>query len=435
MMWNNMEVDPHTKGGAYFVGTRYKLDDFTPYIYKTEDYGKTWKRIDNGINRMHFTRALRADRNRKGLLYSGTEYGMYISYNDGVNWKPFQLNLPEAPITDLAIKDNDLIVGTQGRSIYILDDLAVVQQADAVIINKNLHVFQPKASVRMRSAGGRFGSGGQGLSNTGKNPPNGVAIQYYVKDATDSTVASVTIMDNKRKLVKTFSTSSKEDTIEVNKGMNQFVWDLNYPSAEKIPEGLIVWNGNPSAPKSPPGDYFAKFKSGNDSAEVKFTIVADPNYKVSQQEYEEQFNFLIIARDKFSETIKALNQIKELRSQMTDFSSRLGKDLPKEVQDQITETGKKITEVEEALHQTKAKSGQDVLNFPIRLDDKLSNVYRNAFAGNGAPTKQVKEAYADIGGKIDVELNKLKAVMSDDVSKLNQLIHKKTLPVIGVNKE
>lgn len=435
MMWNNMEVDPHTKGGAYFVGTRYKLDDFTPYIYKTEDYGKTWKRIDNGINRMHFTRALRADRVRKGLLYAGTEYGMYISYDDGASWKSFQLNLPEVPITDLAIKDNDLVVGTQGRSIYILDDLGTMQQAEISILDKNIHVFNPKPAVRMAGGSSRFGGGGQGLSNVGKNPPNGVVIQYYLKHVTDSTKATVTIMDKNRKEIKTFSTSSKEDKIEVEKGMNLFSWDLNYPAAERIPQGLIVWNGNPPAPKAPPGDYYAKFKSGNDSAEVKFTVVADPNYKVSQSEYDEQFNLLIAIRDKFSETIKALNSIKEVRGQMNEFSSRLGKDLPKDVKDLMTDIGKKMTAVEEALHQTKAKSGQDVLNFPIRLDDKLSNVYRNAFAGNGAPSKQVKEAFADIGGKIDTELARLKAVMNDDLPKLNQLIRDKGLPLIGVKKE
>ena len=436
MMWNCIEVDPVKKGAAYFVGTRYKLDDFKPYIFKTEDYGKTWKQITKGIPNLHFTRTLRADRKRQGLLYAGTEYGMYISSDDGANWKSFQLNLPVVPITDLAIKNNDLIVGTQGRSIYILDDLTVVQQKSADIINKNLHVFDVNPAYRM-SGGGRFFGGGSGsvaLRNVGLNPPNGVVINYYMKDVGDSTKLMVEVMDKNKKLIKGFSTASKDNKIEVNKGMNLFEWDMNYTVAEKV-EGLILWNGFVGGPKAPPGQYFAKFKSGNDSTEVPFTILADPNYKTSQMEYEEQFNHLITIRDKSSEIMKAIKNIREIRQQMNDFSTRIGKDLPKEIKQQIDTVDKQMTAVEEAFHQTKAKSGQDVLNFPIMLDDKLSSIYNASSAGQSGLSKQTKDAYAELLVQIDEQLNKLKKIMSDDVAKLNQLIHEKTLPLIGVKKE
>jgi photosystem II stability/assembly factor-like uncharacterized protein len=448
MMWNCIEVDPFKKGGAYVVGTRYKLDDFKSYIYKTEDYGKTWKLIVNGIDPMHFARCLRADRKRPGLLYAGTEYGMYISYDDGASWKPFQLNLPIVPVVDLAIKNNDLIVGTQGRSLYILDDLTVVQEKNDNFLNQNLHVFGVNPAYRM-PGGGRFGGfrfGGAPLANVGMNPPNGVVFNYYMKDATDSTKLSITIMDKNKKMIKTFSTSAKDggaggsrfggaqsEKIEVEKGMNQFVWDMNYPEAERV-EGLILWNGFIGAPKAAPGNYFAKFKSGSDSVEVPFTIVADPNYKTSQADYDEQFNFLITLRDKSSEVMNAIKNIREIHQQMSDFSGRLGKDIPKEVKQQIDTINKQMTAVEEALHQTKAKSGQDVLNFPIRLDDKLSSIYNAASAGQSGLSQQAKEAYKELEPLIDEQLNKLKKIMNDDVSKLNQLIHEKSLPVIGVKK-
>lgn len=434
MMWNNVEVDPFKKGAAYFVGTRYKLDDFTPYIYKTEDYGKTWKRIDNGINSLHFTRALRADRIRGGLLYAGTEYGMYISYDDGANWKPFQLNLPVLSVTDLAIKENDLIVGTQGRSIYILDDLSVVQQAGNDIASKSLHVFTPYSAYRMSGGGRRSGVGTD--RNAGMNPPNGIVIPFYLKEAGDSAKLSVTLMDKNKKTIKTFSTSSKDNKIEIKDGLNQFVWNLNYPDAERIPEGMIVWNGNVNGPKAIPGNYFAKFKMGKDSAEVPFIIKADPNFKASQAEYEEQFDFLITARDKFSEVIKALQNIKELRKQMAEFKEKWTIDSTiKDVTSMMDSIGKKMTSIEEALHQTKAKSGQDVLNYPIRLDDKLSNIYGNAAAGNGALSKQSKDAYAVIGGQIDVQLNMLKNILETDIVKLNQMIRDRALPVIGLKRD
>ena len=435
MMWNCVEVDPFKKGAAYIVGTRYKMDDFKPYMYKTEDYGNTWKLITNGIPAMHFTRTLRADRKRQGLLYAGTEYGMYISYDGGANWKSFQLNLPVVPVTDLTIKNNDLVVGTQGRSIYILDDLTVVQQKNADAVNKNLHVFDINPAYRMAGGGGRFGGGfGTSLSNTGTNPPKGVVINYLLKNITDSSKVSIELMDKNKKSVKTFSTTSKENKIEVNKGMNQFVWDMNYPVAEKV-DGLILWNGFVGGPKAAPGQYFAKIKSGTDSTEVAYTILADPNYKISQADYEEQFNQLIAVRDKFSEVIMALKNIGEIRKQLNDFSGRSGKDLPKEIKQQIDTINKQMTVVEEALHQTKAKSGQDVLNFPIRLDDKLASVYNAAAAGQAAPSRQAKEAYAELVSLTDIQLGKLKKIMSEDVVKLNQMIHEKALPVIGLKKD
>ncbi|MGQ0740392.1 MAG: WD40/YVTN/BNR-like repeat-containing protein [Bacteroidota bacterium] len=438
LMWNCVEADPFKKGAAYFAGTRYKSDDFRPYIFKTEDYGKTWKQITNGIPSLHFTRAIRADRKRQGLLYAGTEYGMYISYDDGANWKSFQINLPVVPITDLAIKNNDLIVGTQGRSLYILDDLGVVQQRNENITDKNVHVFDVNPAYRMPGGRRRGGGGGftdaAGLRNAGINPPNGVVFNYYLKNVNDSSRLSIDIMDKDKKKIKTYSTSSKDDKIDITGNMNQFEWDMNYPQAERI-EGLILWNGFVGGPKAVPGEYFAKFKSGADSAEVPFTILADPNYKTTQSEYEEQVNFLLTARDKFSEVMKALKNIKDVRQQMTDFSTRIGKDVPKEIKQQIDTINKQMTAAEEALHQTKAKSGQDVLNFPIRLDDKLSGVYSAAAAGNSAPPKQAKEAYAELAGQIDTQLGKLKKILNEDVGKLNQLIHEKTLPVIGLKKE
>jgi photosystem II stability/assembly factor-like uncharacterized protein len=436
MMWNCIEADPFKKGAAYFVGTRYKMDDFAPYIYKTEDYGKTWKRLDNGIARNHFTRTIRADRKRNGLLYAGTEYGMYISYDGGANWKTFQLNLPMVPITDLTIKENDLIVGTQGRSIYILDDLSVVQQHNENISSKNLHVFAPYAAYRVQGSDRFSGNaGGQGNKNVGENPPNGIVIPYFVKNATDSLKVSVVVMDKNRAVIKTFRTGAKENKIEVFTGMNQFVWNMAYADAEKIPDSLIVWNGNVNGPKAIPGNYYAKIKAGNDSAEVPFEIKADPNYKISQAEYEEQFNFLITVRDKFTEIMKALKNIKTLRKQMGEFTDRWGANTPAEVKTLTDAINKKLTGVEEALHQTKAKSAQDVLNFPIRLDDKLSNIYDNGAAGNGAPSKQVKEAYTQIGAQINEQLNTLKNIMDTDIPQLNKLIHEKLLPVIGLKKE
>jgi photosystem II stability/assembly factor-like uncharacterized protein len=430
MMWNCVETDPFVKGKAYFVGTKYKSDDFTPYIFKTADYGKTWVKITNGIAPNHFARCLRADKKVKGLLYAGTEYGMYISYDDGANWKPFQLNLPLVPITDLTIKENDLVVATQGRAFWVLDDLSVVQQKATDIVNKNLHVFAINDAYRFD------GTQNVNAKNAGMNPPNGTVINYWLKNVVDSPKVSIEILDKNKKQIKLFATNAKEkeNKIDVTKGMNQFVWDMLYAPAEKI-EGQILWHGTVPGPKAAPGTYFYKIKADTDSAEGSFVIKANPVYKLSQQDYEDQFSFLITIRDKFNDIQKAQKNILDVRKQINEFTGKQGKDLPKEIKQQADTINKQMTVIEEALHQTKAKSGQDVLNFPIRLDDKISGLYDFASSGNAAPAKQVKDTYAELSAQVDVQLNALKKLLEDDVAKLNALIREKALPVIGLKKD
>ena len=434
IMWNCIEADPFKKGAAYIVGTRYKLNDYTPYIYKTEDYGKSWKLIVNGIDKMHFTRALRADQKRSGLLYAGTEFGMYISYDDGATWKKFQLNLPVVPITDLTIKNNDLVVATQGRAFWVIDDLTPVQQMNTDVVTKNLHVFPVNASYRMQ--GGGFGNFGITNRNAGTNPPNGTVIHYWVKDVNDSTKSFITIYNSNRDTIKTFTSDAKDNNrkVEVSKGMNQFVWDMIYPEGERI-EGMVLWNGVPGGVKAAPGQYYAKIKTGKDSIEVPFTIVADPNYKISQADYEDQFNFLTKAKEKFNEVQRAIKDIRTLRSQINEFTGRAGKDLPKEVKQVADSINKQMTTIEETLYQTKSKSSQDVLNYPIRINDKISGVFDAANSGTQAPSKQMKDVFNELSGQADTEIAKLKKIKEVDIPQLNQLIREKSLPVIGLKKE
>jgi photosystem II stability/assembly factor-like uncharacterized protein len=431
MMWNCVEADPFKKGTAYFVGTKYKLDDYTPYIFVTNDYGKTWKKITNGIAHTHFARCLRADKKRAGLLYCGTEYGMYISYDYGENWKPFQLNLPMVPITDLTIKNNDLVVATQGRAFYILDDLSVVQNINKNIVQSDISIFPAEDAYRMN------GRQNLNVKNAGINPPNGVVVNYWLNDVNDSSLVKIFVLDKNKNIIRSFSTKPSEDTgkIEVSKGMNQFIWDMYYAPAEKI-EGMILWNGNVPGPKAIPGNYTIRIENDKkQSASVEVNIKANPNFKETQQEYEDQFNFLISVRDKFSEVQKAIKNIREIRKQINDFMALQGKDTLGEIKIMADSINKKMTKIEEALYQTKAKSEEDVLNYPIRLNDQISALYGYAASGNYAPTQQVKEAYTFLSTKADVELNKLKTIMNVDVPKFNALIREKQLPVIGVKKE
>ncbi|MEO7530222.1 MAG: hypothetical protein ABIS69_02385 [Sediminibacterium sp.] len=433
MMWNAIETDPYKKGTVYIAGTRYKSDDYTPYLYKTEDYGKSWTLITNGIDKLHFTRVIRADKKRPGLLYAGTEFGMYISYDYGTNWKKFQLNLPVVPVTDLTIKENDLIVATQGRGFWLIDDLSVLQQKDKTLMQKPIFVFGVNDSYRMEGGGRGRRTRIAAPLNAGMNPPNGVVFNYWLKEVTDSSKVTISVFDKKGALIKTFSKDAKEDNnkLEFTTGMNQFVWDMFYPPAEKL-DGLILWNGNVEGPKVAPGTYKARFKSGNDSTDISFVIKGDPNYAMTENDYDAQVGMLLQIRDKFSEVQKAIKNIRNIRTQINDFTAKIDTKTNKEIKTAADTINKQITTIEEALYQTKSKSGQDVLNFPIRLNDKISGLYDVASSGYQKPPKQVKEAFADLSAQADIQLNKLNRIMTEDVKAFNKLINDKQLPVIGL---
>lgn len=429
MMFNCIEPSPYDGGTCYVVGTRYKLDDEKPYIYKTTDYGVSWKKITNGIPENHFTRCLRADPVAKGVLYAGTEHGMYISLDDGENWEAFQLNLPTVPITDLAIKDNDLIVATQGRAFWILDDLTFLHQLQNEVAQKAFKVFNPRVSYR--AAGYRNDQ----VRNEGMNPPNGVVFNYWIKNMEDSAAISFEIFDAKNKLLRKYGNKveDKDNKISAESGMNQFVWSMHVKGVEKI-DDMILWNGNIGGYKVPPGNYTAKVKFNKDSIIIPFVIKKDPNYAASESDYQAQFDFLNIIKNKFDETQQTIRDIRTTRSQINTLKDRLGKEYPAELDSLGKTILKQMAAIEESLYQTKAKSGQDVLNYPIRLNDKLAGIF-DAVNQHTAPSAQSKEAYDDLVKLIDVEIERFKAIQNKDIKQYNQLVRDKNIDFIFLKKK
>ena len=430
MMWNRVEVDPLRKGTAYFAGTRYKLDDFAPYLYLTHDYGESWEKITNGINPLHFTRAIVASPRKAGVLFAGTEYGLYVSTNDGKSWELFQLNLPVTPITDLLIRDNNLIVGTQGRSLYILDDLSFVENYQASNVDAN-KVFPIANVYRVPSQmGGRRGRGARASmpANVGTNAPKGVVINYWkANKANDSTRVMISILDDQKKVIKTFNQNDVGGP-SAEAGFQNFVWNMYHTEIEKPDASLIFWNGTTSPVLAAPGKYTAKVTIDNTVTEQPFTILADPNYKVSDADLKAQEQFLLEVSGTFNTIMKTLKGIKEIRTQVQALQKKTKDSVfQKQSKDVLTS----LTSIEEALHQTKAKSGQDVLNFPIRLDDKMSGVFESAAAGYVAPTKQVKETYTELKGQVDEQLKKYEALKKEGVKALNEAVHKLMIPIIG----
>jgi photosystem II stability/assembly factor-like uncharacterized protein len=433
-MVNSIDVNPFEKGSAYVAATSYKSGDFAPYLYKTSDYGKTWTKITNGINPEHFTRVLRADPKRKGLLYAGTESGMYVSFNDGANWNPFQLNLPIVPITDLTIKQNNLIASTQGRGVWIVDDLTVLHQLENSIKSADFHLFQPKPSYRMD--GGNWGSSRNGGSKTaGENHASGVVFNFYLENKPDSTTkASMEIMDSDGDLIQKFSTDAKEksEKLILKDSANTFAWNMRYPSAKKV-KGMILWWGTLNGPKAVPGKYKAKLTVNGAAQVQEFTILKDPRNPSSQEDFQEQFDFLLDTRDKLTETHEAILDIRKVRKSLMDWKGKVaGDSTMAAIAEMADAIDKRITKIEEELYQTKNRSRQDPLNFPIRLGNKLAHIASLTNMGDFPPTEQAIEVKDVLTKRIDMQLAEFQKIVKEEIPKFNELVKEKEIKAIEI---
>ncbi|MBX2815570.1 MAG: glycosyl hydrolase [Saprospiraceae bacterium] len=431
-MINSIEPDPHSDGGCYLAATSYKNGDFKPYLYKTKDYGKTWTKIVRGIDAGHFTRVVRSDLNQPGLLYAGTESGLYVSFDDGSQWQAFQLNLPIVPITDLAVKDNNLVVATQGRSLWVVDDLSPLYQLEEKK-NESFFVFKPKDTYRMR------GGQAKDLKTAGTNHPAGAMIYFHLpalNEDDESVATSIHILDSDGTEIDSYSTENKkENKLEVESGSNLFTWDLRHPDAEKF-EGMIFWAGSLTGPMAMPGEYTVRIDHGDESVTEKFTILMDPRSEASEEELLAQFNFIQDVNAKVSEAHQTIKEIRKIKSQMNQLKPILkgdeqSEDLLKEAED----IEKKISEIEKTLYQTQNQSRQDPLNFPIRLTNKLAYLNTINRGGDYAPTQQQIGVKEDIGGQIDQQLDIFRSVVEEDLPRFNENYRSKSLDVIKIDQK
>ncbi len=431
VMINSIEADPFVKGGAYIAGTKYKMGDYQPYLYKTKDYGKTWTKITSGIDNGHFTRVLRADPERKGLLYAGTESGMYISFDDGSSWKSFQLNLPIVPITDLTIKNNNLIAATQGRSFWLIDDLTPLHQLSNEMASSEFYLYEPLPSYRI-------GGGSWGPSKTrGTNHPGGAMIHFYLKDTAKSDTIALSIMEQDGTLIRKFSTApdkdAKEGKLEVKEGMNRFIWDMEYPGADDF-DGMILWWASLDGPTALPGKYNLKLTVNGKPSESTLEILKDPRSSSTQAELKEQFDFLISVRDKLSETNNAIADIREARSQIKLVTSKMEGDEYKAINDKAEAIMKEMKSIEEALYQTKNQSRQDPLNFPIRLNNKLGHLNSLMAMGDYKPTAQAIAFKNEVSSKIDNQLNQLSKIFDEEIPAFNSMVKEKQVDAVIIGE-
>jgi photosystem II stability/assembly factor-like uncharacterized protein len=440
---NSLDASSADAGTCYVAATMYKWDDYKPYLYKTTDYGKSWKKITSGIAENAFTRVIREDPNRKGLLYAGTETGMYISFDDGENWQAFQLNMPVVPITDLAVhkREKDLVVATQGRSFYVLDDLPVLHQMDAA--KADVFLFKPEESYRMAG----FGGGLPPNATVGENPANGTVVYYYLKDKAKEVVLE--FLDSAGKSIKKFTSGGGAgqgaaagdffvffggggggSRASAEAGLNRFVWDQRYADATRFP-GLIMWAGSTTGPRAVPGAYQVKLTVDGKTQTQNFEVRKDPRVEATQEDLVKQFDLLIKIRDKVTETHEAILQIREARKQIDDVVAR-SKDQKggKEIAEAAKALNARMKEIEETLYQTKNQSNQDPLNYPIRLNNKLAALTGVAASADAVPTAQTYAVYEELVAKINAQLQKLEAVVKTDLPAFNKVVREQEIPAV-----
>jgi photosystem II stability/assembly factor-like uncharacterized protein len=484
-MISQIDASPHHAGTAYVAANRYKLDDYRPYAYVTNDYGKSWRRITNGLPENAFVRVVREDPVREDLLFCGTETGAYYSLDGGGRWWPLRLNapgagdairtaatravalarpddaaktaaeeprglLPVVPVTDLIVKDNDIAVSTQGRSFWILDDIAPLRQLGPAVAADDAHLFAPSPAYLF---GGPPGGPGQ-------NPPSGAFVYYTLKrEPKEKEEITLEFLDASGKLIRKISSKADENAggpgagapggeggdegprvpppprAPARAGLNRFAWNLREPDATRF-KGLIMWGGGVTGPEVVPGHYQVRITAFGTTQTQGFDVRKDPRVAATAADYQKKHDFLAQIRDRLTDAHDAIVRIRDVRDQAKSAAERAGASDPdSSIARAARKLSEKLTAVEEALYQTKNKSGQDPLNYPIRLNNKLAALAGTVDGVNAPPTDQAYEVYRDLNGRTEAELSQLKEILATDLVAFNQLVRDKQVPAVVVKEK
>ncbi|HZS44163.1 MAG TPA: glycosyl hydrolase [Blastocatellia bacterium] len=424
-----IEASPSKPGTAYMAAKNYQADDRAPYIYRTDDYGKSWTKIVNGIPSGDYVHAVREDPKRPGLLYAGTEHGIFVSFDNGSDWQSLSLNLPDTQVSDIVVEENDLVIATHGRSFYVLDDISPLRQLTSQAIASSAFLFQPKVATRSVDQ---------------------AVIDYYLKDAADK--VTIDILDEKGQLVRSFSSEDaaannrrrggdNQDSefgppqprgLEKKAGLNRFTWDLRYPGSVVFP-GMILWSARAeSGPVAVPGTYQVRLTANGQTITKGFTVRKDPrSTDVTQADLQAQFDLAIKIRDRESEANSAVIMIRDIKKQIDDRTTKAND--PK-----LTSAGddlkKRLSAIEEDLYQVKNRSGQDPLNFPIKLNNLIAALERVVESADAPPTDQSYVVFKELSAELDVLLGRLDDEVKTYIPGFNQKLDEKKLEPIKVEK-
>ncbi len=468
-----IEPSLHDPAVAYLAATRYKHDDFAPYLYATADYGKSWRKIVTGIAEDDFTRVVREDPARRGTLYCGTETGVYTSFDDGANWRRLGGNLPVVPIHDMVVAQGDLVLATHGRSFWVLDDLSLVRQLGDLATQPELALLTPCDALRIGKLfdfgatpqTGRNYTFAAGLIpafdqiktpdgqikrtwlDAGTNPPDGVVVSYVLPEAAEGDLA-LTFRDASGAELRTFKSKKKDEGPETvadkkdeddepkapaKAGLNRFVWDMRGTPAQKIASGDGHKDVDRAAPRVPPGRYRAELTVGGRTLGAEFGVLPDPRATTTQAEYEAQYALLRRLHGLLDHSHGAVNQVRAVREQVDAWIKRTEKHVAGA---QIAEAGKRLiarlAAAEEHLIQVKAKGSQDTLNFPTMLNAKLSFLAALAGASESGPTRAQEQLCADLATRVEEQVRAVDTALAEDLPAFNALVRNTDVPAVVV---
>ena len=443
---SQVEASPFDAGTAYIAADLHQSDDLHSYIYKTNDYGKTWAKITNGIPDRTFARTVREDPKRRGLLYAGTEEGVYVSFNDGADWRALKLNLPTAPVHDLIVKDNDLVVATHGRAFWILDDLTPLRQYSDDIAQKDAFLYQPAAAYRIQA-----GASGEvhPSKRTGQNPPAGAVIYYFLKDAPKpESEVKIEILDSAGSAIRKFSSAETETLeeppdpddkkpekeIKAEAGLNRFVWNLRYEEAHRVP-GYYLWEygGGARGPVAVPGKYQVRLTVGGKTQTAPLEVKLDPRVNVSQSDLEQQLSLLLQDREELNRVYDTVNQIQDVRSQLAGLKRRLPENASvKNIADSADNLEKKLVAVRDGLVNLTISANEDSLAYPPQLDGKWAYLAMAVGSADSAPTAAERAEFERLKRQSAELFDRWAALQQDDLANFQKMAAAASLSTVVV---
>jgi hypothetical protein len=436
---HSIEVSPHDKGTVYIAASRYKFNDYSNMAYKSTDYGKTWTKTGNGVEADDFIKVIREDKKVKDLLYAGAERAFYVSYNSGTSWNKLQLNLPVVPVTDLIIKENDLVASTAGRAFWILDDLGAIQQSKGDFGNSMVKLYQPKPTWRYSSVSIPEYLGD--IPGLGRNPMNGVILDYYLKEKADTNKVTLVISDMNGKALRQY-TNKKDETfkpypggppaptvIPSELGVNRFAWDFR---TEPLPgvQGVFVM-GDYSGHRVAPGKYKAAITYKGQTSEAEFEIIQDPKVTATAADWAAQQEFLHQTAVGFEEVHKSVNEMRKVKKQIETYNEVMKNNADaKDVVNSGKELIKKIEKWESNLIEPRSKNFQDVINFPNKLNAEYLQLRSTTDTHDPRLTQGARDRFQDVQS----DWQKYKAQYNDliqkDVSNYNKMFKENGLPAL-----
>jgi hypothetical protein len=411
-----IDVSHHQPGTVYISGERHRVSDRTPYLYKTTDYGNTWKRITKGIRENDYSWVVREDPVRPGLLYAGTETGAYVSFDAGDAWQSLQRNLPPVMVMHMLVKDDDLVVATHGRGFWIMDNISSLRALTSEVASAPVHLFEVVPALRQL----RGGSGWMGPTDAARNPPRGVMIEYYLAQAATSEV-TLTITEANGKIIKQFSSESEGNASPSTRaGMNRFFWDTRYPGT-LMPPSAGALNGfksvdysPPELPIAPPGRYIVRLSVEGQAYEQPFEIRKDPRVKASDADLRAQFDLMVDLRDRFSEVADTVIRIREVRAQLDGHRA----ELPEGSRVKADGILEQFRQIEGILTIWMGSQAHPMMWGPPGLTEKLSSLSSAVGDADAKPTESMYAVFEDLSERFEVQRNRLNRVIEEELEPL-----------------